>query len=109
MAIETIALGSYRVGLDETTGAINELWRDDSPQLAGHVDPVVTLAADVAWKGIDKAPEYISHELEPDGTLRIDVRLGPLTLHDRLTPANGLLERRVVIENTSESEVQLTG
>jgi starch synthase (maltosyl-transferring) len=109
MAVETITHQGYEFRIDTETGALKGLRLNDGPQMVGHVDPVVTLAADVAWIGIKDAPTCIGFEVEPEGTLRIDVRLGPLLLHDRYTPVEGLIERRVMVENTTHTEVQLTG
>lgn len=103
-----VTLGSYEIGVHTEIGAIASLRREGGPQCVGHVEPVVSLLADVQWKPLTDAPVYRGHVVEGD-TLSIQVKVGPLTLFDQYRVVGELLERRVLVRNSSQEEVQLTG
>jgi starch synthase (maltosyl-transferring) len=108
MSNEVINLGNYQITIDTTHGLISGLQVDDCPQTLGHGDGPLPLGASLAWQAIEAVPRYISHTASDD-QLVITLALEPLRLHDHYTVSDGLIERRVRVENTSDREVQLTG
>ncbi len=108
MATETIKLADYTFTVDTASGEIAGLKRGKGPDVLGHGGGPVVPAASAAWKRIDAEPQYRAHRVEDD-TLTIDIALGPLLLHDRFSVSDGLIARRVGVENASDAEVQLTG
>lgn len=110
MSDQPLTLGSYRLRIDPTSGALMTLQLGDGSDALGHgAESSPTLpAVDLAYQPLDAQPRYLSHELADD-ELIIRIGLGPLVLRDRFRASGGLIARRVQVENASGEEVQLTG
>jgi glycosidase len=104
----TVPLGEYSITIDTHTGGIAGLRRADGPQTITPGGRLPLPLIDVATRPLPQAPRYLSHSSQP-GALEIQIRLGDLLVHDHLTLTGDLIERRVVLENTSRQELQITG
>lgn len=109
MEAHNIALGDYHLSLDLRSGALVSLRRGDGPPVLGHGHSLTLPSADLAYRSVDALPRYVAHTVEGNG-LTVRIALGPLLLHDHYTASgDGLIARRMTVENASTEEVQLTG
>ena len=105
---ESIILGEYQLSLDKGTGIIVGLRRGEGPEVMGPglgIDLPEVRFGKTAMVG---KPRYVSH-VKSDNTLTIQIDLEPLRLIDTFSYANGLLERRITLENHSDHELQVLG
>ena len=103
------------IGFSKKNGALTLLRPAGADESwIGHGDPIATLDARLGthWQGAAHAARFLAHAVEkmPDGVrLTISTALGSLRLHDVYTISGPLIERRVVVENASDGEMQLNG
>ena len=92
-------------------GGLTLLRRRNGPQVAGHGTALGGVAIALAGRWHDQA-RYLRHTVDEraDGvTVIITLGVGPLLVQDRWWITGTLIQRRVVIQNVGEDEVQLTG
>ena len=114
---ESIILSTphLEIGFSKANGALTLLRPEGSAQnWIGHGDPISALDACLGarWLGTEHAARFVAHAVErtADGVrLTVSTVLGPLRLHDVYTISGPLVERRVVVENAGDAEVQLNG
>lgn len=108
MGTQDITLGSYRLKIDTTSGLLVGLALGKGPDALGHGGGPTLPGAILAYQPLQAQPVYRDHMVD-DGTLTVELTLGPLVMRDRYRVAGALIDRCVTVENASQEEVQLTG
>jgi len=103
------------IGFSRANGALNLLGLAGAAEnWIGYGDPIATLDARLGtrWLGMEHAARFLGHTIEPvaEGVkFSVSIELGPLRLRDVYTISGPLIERRIVVENASDGDVQLNG
>lgn len=108
MSQRIVTLGDYHLSVDEDSGLLTGLRRGEGPDALSHGNAHSFIQPVIAYDKKISQPAFAGLEESADA-LRLSYTQGPLRLTDEYRFVASLLERRVTLENTSASEVQLTG